>query len=124
MALAPTSTAAVQVLTSALTLLPFYLLTGPLFIAEPRVETLGSLILLGVLGSGVAYWLFHQIVAQAGSAVAATVTYTNPVIATFWGVLLLGETLHWYEPVGAILVITGAYLAQGRRLKLFRIRKS
>ena len=123
MALAPTSTAAVQVLTSALTLLPFYVLTGPLFIAEPRVETLGSLILLGVLGSGVAYWLFHQIVAQAGSAVAATVTYTNPVIATFWGVLLLGETLHWYEPVGAILVITGAYLAQDRRLKLFRIRE-
>ena len=123
MALPPTSTAAVQVLTSAVTLLPFYVLTGPLFIAQPRVETLGSLILLGVLGSGVAYWLFHQIVAQAGSAVAATVTYTNPVIATFWGVLLLGETLHWYEPVGAVLVIAGAYLAQGRKLKLFRIRE-
>ena len=123
MALPPTSTAAVQVLTSAVTLLPFYVLTGPLFIAQPRVETLGSLILLGVLGSGVAYWLFHQIVAQAGSAVAATVTYTNPVIATFWGVLLLGETLHWYEPVGALLVIAGAYLAQGRKLKLFRIRE-
>ncbi len=123
MALPPTSTAAVQVLTSAVTLLPFYVLTGPLFIAQPRVETLGSLILLGVLGSGIAYWLFHQIVAQAGSAVAATVTYTNPVIATFWGVLLLGETLHWYEPVGALLVIAGAYLAQGRKLKLFRIRE-
>lgn len=123
MALPPTSTAAVQVLTSAVTLLPFYVLTGPLFIAQPRVETLGSLILLGVLGSGIAYWLFHQIVAQAGSAVAATVTYTNPVIATFWGVLLLGETLHWYEPVGAVLVIAGAYLAQGRKLKLFRIRE-
>ena len=123
MAQPPTSTAAVQVLTSAVTLLPFYVLTGPLFIAQPRVETLGSLILLGVLGSGIAYWLFHQIVAQAGSAVAATVTYTNPVIATFWGVLLLGETLHWYEPVGALLVIAGAYLAQGRKLKLFRIRE-
>ena len=123
MALPPTSTAAVQVLTSAVTLLPCYVLTGPLFIAQPRVETLGSLILLGVLGSGVAYWLFHQIVSQAGSAGAATVTYTNPVIATFWGVLLLGETLHWYEPVGALLVIAGAYLAQGRKLKLFRIRE-
>ena len=123
MALPPTSTAAVQVLTSAITLLPFYVLTGPLFVAEPKVETVGALLLLGVFGSGIAYWLFHQIVAQAGSAVAATVTYTNPVIATFWGVLLLGETLHWYEPVGAILVITGAYLTQGRGFKLFRVRK-
>jgi drug/metabolite transporter (DMT)-like permease len=124
MALPPTSTAAVQVLTSAVTLLPFYVLTGPLFVAEPRVETVGSLVLLGVLGSGVAYWLFHQIVAQAGSAVAATVTYTNPVIATFWGVLLLSETLHWYEPVGAILVILGAYLTQGKGLRRFRVRES
>ena len=112
MQLAPTSTAAVQVLTSAAMLLPIYVLTGPLFVAEPRLETAGSLILLGVLGSGVAYWLFHQVVAQAGSQVAAMVTYTNPVIATFWGILLLGETLHWYEPVGAVLVILGAYLAQ------------
>ncbi len=114
MKLPPTSTAAVQVLSSAALLLPVYVLTGPLFIDEPRLETAGSLILLGVLGSGVAYWLFHQVVAQAGSQVAAMVTYTNPVIATFWGILLLGETLHWYEPVGAVLVLVGAYLAQGR----------
>ncbi|NBU23739.1 MAG: EamA family transporter, partial [Actinobacteria bacterium] len=34
--------------------------------------------------------------------------------ATIWGVLLLGETLHWYEPIGAVVVILGAYLAQRR----------
>ena len=112
MQLPPTSTAAVQVLTSAALLLPIYVLSGPLFVAGPRVDTVGALVLLGVLGSGVAYWLFHQVVAEAGSQVAALVTYTNPVIATFWGILLLGETLHWYEPTGAVLVLLGAYLAQ------------
>lgn len=116
-----TSAAAVQVLTSAATLLPFYLLSGPLFIAEPRLETLGALILLGVLGSGLAYALFYDVVAQAGSTVAATVTYTNPVIATFWGIALLGEPLHWYEPVGGLLVLLGAYLSQGK--PLFRVGK-
>jgi drug/metabolite transporter (DMT)-like permease len=116
-----TSAAAVQVTTSAITLLPFYVLTGPLFIAEPRLETVGALLLLGMLGSGIAYALFYDVVAQAGSTVAATVTYTNPVIATFWGILLLGEPLHWYEPVGGILVLLGAYLSQG---KLFGVRKS
>ena len=120
MKLPATVTASVQVLTSAVILLPVYLFTGPLFIAEPTVQSAGALVLLGVLGSGISYWLFHQVVATAGSAVAATVTYTNPVIATVWGVLLLGEGLHWYEPVGAILVLTGAFFAQGRRLKLKR----
>jgi drug/metabolite transporter (DMT)-like permease len=122
MQLPSTSTAMVQVFTSAITLLPFYLITGPLFIAPPRVETVGALLLLGVLGSGVAYWLFHQIVAEAGSTVSSTVTYTNPVIATIWGILLLGEPLHWYEPVGGILVLLGAFLSQGK--PLFRVRKS
>ena len=120
MKLPATVTASVQVLTSAVILLPVYLFTGPLFVAEPTVQSAGALVLLGVLGSGISYWLFHQVVATAGSAVAATVTYTNPVIATVWGVLLLGEGLHWYEPVGAILVLTGAFFAQGRRLKLLR----
>ena len=122
MQLPSTSTAMVQVFTSAITLLPIYLITGPLFIAPPRVETVGALLLLGVLGSGVAYWLFHQIVAEAGSTVSSTVTYTNPVIATIWGILLLGEPLHWYEPVGGILVLLGAFLSQGK--SLFRVRKS
>jgi drug/metabolite transporter (DMT)-like permease len=122
MQLPSTSTAMVQVFTSAITLLPLYLITGPLFIAPPRVETVGALLLLGVLGSGVAYWLFHQIVAEAGSTVSSTVTYTNPVIATIWGILLLGEPLHWYEPVGGILVLVGAFLSQGK--PLFRVRKS
>lgn len=122
MELPATSAATVQVLTSALTILPFYIFTGPLFVAAPRLETVGALLLLGVLGSGVAYWLFHQIVAEAGSTFAMTVTYTNPVIATVWGILLLGEPLHWYEPVGGILVLLGAFLSQGK--PLFRIRKS
>jgi drug/metabolite transporter (DMT)-like permease len=122
MQLPSTSTAMVQVFTSAITLLPIYLITGPLFIAPPRVDTVGALLLLGVLGSGVAYWLFHQIVAEAGSTVSSTVTYTNPVIATIWGILLLGEPLHWYEPVGGILVLLGAFLSQGK--SLFRVRKS
>jgi drug/metabolite transporter (DMT)-like permease len=118
MGLPATTTAAAQVLTAALTLLPLYLMTGPLFVAAPRFETVGALLALGVLGSGFAYRLFHGVVAQAGSASAAIVTYTNPLIATIWGVLLLSEDLHWYEPVGAVLVILGAFLAQrkGRRL--------
>ena len=120
MKLPATVTASVQVLTSAVILLPVYLFTGPLFVAEPTVQSAGALVLLGVLGSGISYWLFHQVVATAGSAVAATVTYTNPVIATVWGVLLLGEGLHWYEPAGAILVLVGAFFAQGRQLKLRR----
>ena len=104
--------AGVQVFTSAVTLLPFYLFSGPLFIAEPRLETVSALVALGVLGSGYAYRLFHGVIASAGSTVASLVTFTNPIVAAVWGILLLNEELHWYEPVGAVVIIVGAYLAQ------------
>jgi len=106
------TTAAVQVTSSAVTLLPLYLFTGPLFIAAPRVETVAALVALGVLGSGFAYRLFHGVIASAGSTTASLVTYTNPMIASVWGILLLNEELHWYEPVGAVIVILGVWIAQ------------
>ena len=111
------TTAAIQVSTSAITLMPLYLLTGPLFVAEPRVETVGALLALGILGSGFAYSLFHGVIAKAGSATASLVTYTNPMLAAVWGVLLLSEELHWYEPVGAVIIIFGVWFAQRRSLK-------
>lgn len=122
MGLPGVTTAAVQVSTSALTLLPLYLLTGPLFVAEPRLETVTALLALGVLGSGFAYRLYHGVIASAGSATASLVTYTNPVLAAVWGVLLLSEELHWYEPVGALVVVFGVWYAQ--RSGKLRVRKS
>lgn len=117
MNLSGTSSAAAQVFTSALTLLPFYLFTGPLFTGPPSMESLLALLALGVLGSGFAYRLFHDVVKAAGSTVALTVTFTNPVLATIWGILLLGEELHWYEPIGGAVVILGAWLAQNKSSK-------
>ena len=111
------SSAAAQVSTSAITLLPFYLFSGPLITASPSIESLLSIIALGVLGSGYAYRLYHDVIKDAGSTVASTVTFTNPVVATIWGILLLSEELHWYEPIGGVVVILGAWLAQHKATK-------
>ena len=117
MGLSGTSSAAAQVFTSAITLLPFYLFTGPLITSAPSLESILAILALGILGSGFAYRLFHDVIKAAGSTVASTVTFTNPVLATIWGILLLGEELHWYEPIGGAVVILGAWLAQNKSSK-------
>jgi drug/metabolite transporter (DMT)-like permease len=68
---------------------------------------------LGGLGSGIAYVFYFRVIADAGSAIANTVTYITPLVAVLLGVLVLGETLYWYEPVGAFVVILGAAISQG-----------
>jgi drug/metabolite transporter (DMT)-like permease len=51
---------------------------------------------------------------EAGSAVASTVTYLTPVVAVIVGVIFLNEKVTWYEPVGALIVLLGAAIAQER----------
>jgi len=109
-----------QIGTASLTLLPVYLLSGPLLISNPTLIAIVSTVILGALGSGVAYLLFYKILDVVGSAIAASVTYITPIIAVVLGVVLLNEQLHWYEPVGGIIVILGAAISQGSILSLFK----
>jgi drug/metabolite transporter (DMT)-like permease len=54
----------------------------------------------------------------AGSAIASTVTYVTPVVAVIVGIIFLGESVAWYEPIGAGIVLLGAAVGQ-QRIKLF-----
>lgn len=96
------------------------MMVGPLLITGTEVEgsiTLHvglSLLALGALSSGVAYILNFHIIAQAGATTASSVTYLTPVVAAVVGVSLLGETMAWHEPVGALVVLLGVAISQGR----------
>ena len=109
--------AAAQVSMGAITLLPFYLLDG---IAKDqyRLGPVVAMIVLGVFGSGFAYIWNFKIMEAAGSAIASTVTYVTPVVAVIVGIIFLGESIVWNEPVGAVIVLLGAAIGQ-QRIKIF-----
>jgi len=113
-----------QIGTASVTLLPVYLLSAPLITSNPTLIAIVSILILGALGSGVAYLLFYKVLDVVGSAIAASVTYITPIIAVVLGVALLNEQLHWYEPVGGIIVILGAAISQGSILNLFQRKQN
>jgi drug/metabolite transporter (DMT)-like permease len=80
----------------------------------------GSIIALGVLGSGLAYVFNYAVVRARGSAVASTVTYVIPVVSTILGAVVLNESLHWNQPVGVALLLAGIAFSQGRLAALVR----
>lgn len=116
--LSPESMATTQVSLAALTLLPLYLYDG-IAKDEYRVGPVLAMFALGVFGSGFAYIWNFTIMRAAGSAIASSVTYVTPVVAVAVGLIFLQEKLHWYEPLGALIVLLGAAIAQGR-IKLER----
>ncbi|MFE7646000.1 DMT family transporter [Streptomyces phaeoluteigriseus] len=89
----------------------------PLFTTFPTrfpVLPLLAIAALGALGTGLALLIQYGLVAEVGPTTAQMVTYFIPVIATAAGVALLGESLTWSTPVGAVIVLAGAALTQVR----------
>jgi drug/metabolite transporter (DMT)-like permease len=111
--LKPEVMAATQVTLGAITLLPLFLFDG-IAKDEYRVGPVLAMVALGVFGSGFAYIWNFTIMRDAGSAIASSVTYITPLVAVLVGFIFLSETLHWYEPAGAVIVLLGAAIAQGR----------
>lgn len=74
--------------------------------------SLAGLVILGVIGTGVAYVLNYQIIASEGATIASTVTYLLPVIAIVLGVLILGESITVTVLAGIALVLAGVALTR------------
>lgn len=111
--LKPEALATCQLLMAAVTLLPLFIFDG---FSSNNYESrsIFAMLCLGIFGSGFAYIWNFSVTAAAGSAIGSTVTYITPVVAVIVGWLYLNEEIVWHEPVGALVVIIGALLSQGR----------
>jgi drug/metabolite transporter (DMT)-like permease len=94
------------------------LLTAPVGIATlpgsvPGWKVAGSVLALGVVGTGVAYVLYFELLRTAGPSRAILVTYLVPAVAVLYGVLLLDEPLRVAAIVGLALILCGVALAAG-----------
>jgi drug/metabolite transporter (DMT)-like permease len=107
-----------QLILASFTLLPLYLFDG-IAKDEYRLGPVLSMIALGVFGSGFAYLWNFKVMQIAGSAIASSVTYLTPVVAVIVGIIFLNEGITWNEPIGALVVLLGAAIAQ-ERIRLSR----
>ena len=76
-------------------------------------RVVASIVLLGVLSTGLAYVLYFRLIANAGPQNAVSVTFLIPLFAIGWGWLFLGETLTWSLAAGCAVVLLGTALATG-----------
>jgi hypothetical protein len=67
----------------------------------------GAVLLLGVMGTGVAYALNYRIIGEQGATTAALTTYIVPVVAVVVGVVVLDEPFEWRLLLGGALTVAG-----------------
>jgi drug/metabolite transporter (DMT)-like permease len=78
------------------------------------LDTVVSIVWLGLLGSFVAYLLYFFLIGRLGATRAATTGYLFPVVGVTLGVVGLGESVDWRLAAGLVMVLGGIVLANLR----------
>jgi drug/metabolite transporter (DMT)-like permease len=82
----------------------------------PGIDAVGSLVALGVLGTGLAFVFFYSLVASEGPAKASLVAYVAPGFSVVYGVTLLDERFTATTAAGLVLILAGSWVAAEGRL--------
>ncbi|MFD0274418.1 DMT family transporter [Kitasatospora sp. NPDC127111] len=88
----------------------------------PGAGPAAALLVLGALGTGVAYILNLNLVRGAGATVAAAVTYVTPLWSTALGAVLLAEPVGWNALLGGLAVIAAVALTRAPAARAARRR--
>ena len=110
----PIGLVAAAMLASALMTLPFAAIGFPA--GAPGLGAAGSLVALGVLGTGLAFVLFYGLIVRVGPGRASLVAYVAPGFAVIYGVALLDEGFGLASLAGLLMVVAGSWLAAEGRL--------
>lgn len=71
---------------------------------------LGTIFLLGVFGTGLAFIIYYYIIEKLGAVNAASVTYIPPVVALIIGYLFVGENITLLDIFSTVLIFSGVFL--------------
>lgn len=115
--IAPAALCTYQMGLGAVALIVSVDMTGAGAILKDTKATLGLVLGLGTVGTGIAYILYYLLVQKLGAIRTASVTYVPPVVALFIGCVLNGEPLEMLDLAATGAILIGVFTMQtGRQL--------
>ena len=102
----------VQLGSSAAVLLPYVLLTEDMGALTFTPGTIGLLLVVGIVHTGIAYALYFGSLMQLKAQTAAILSYIDPVVAVLLSALVLREHMSLLSGLGAILVLGAAVVSE------------
>src|SRR5215218_1467946 len=107
--------------TSLVSIFVTTVLTAPLALATlpsalPGARALLSVLVLGAVGTALAFVIFYKLINEVGAGRASLVSYLAPGVALFYGALLLDEAITAAAIAGLALILGGVALAGRKRV--------
>ena len=100
---------------SAVVLLPYMLLTEAPILTPPPVEGVLLLLLVGVVHTGLAYFLYFGAICRLPAQTVAVYSYIDPVFAIVLSSVLTRTMLTVPELVGAAMILGAALISDSKK---------
>jgi drug/metabolite transporter (DMT)-like permease len=105
-------TSFVSLSTASLLTLPVAAATAPS--ATPGLRAVVAVLVLGAVGTALAFVIFYKLIAEVGAGRASLVSYLAPGVALFYGALFRDEAITVAAVGGLALILGGVALASRR----------
>ena len=94
-----------QFLAAVVVLVPYVFLTDGVNIATLKYEGLISLLIVGVIHTGITYLLYFSSLKEMDGQQVAVLSYIDPLVAILISVFILKEGITWVQIVGGVLIL-------------------
>ena len=93
-------------------LLPIAFIFEEPFNSNPRLDSVLSLIYLGSVATGFAWWLRFKILMKNGLVFQTQVAYLIPIFGVIFGMVFLNEQITWKVFVSLVIIMSGIYIVK------------
>ena len=77
---------------------------------QEKVQTsLGFIVVLGIVGTGLANIYFYRLIQMSSPIFASNVTYLIPIVATIWS-MIFNEGVTLLQIIGTVIILLGVYI--------------
>jgi len=97
---------------SVIFLLPISFIFEDPLSSHPTLESVLSLVYLGVIATGFAWWLRFKILTKNGLIFQTQVAYLIPIFGVIFGSLILKEQITWKVLASLVIIIAGIHIVK------------
>ena len=110
--ISPIETTVVQLFAAALTALPYVLAVEDLSDVTLGTKAVILLLVVGVVHTGIAYWLYFGSFRSLKAQSVAVISYVDPALAIVLSALILREPIGVLEIIGAVLILGSTLICE------------
>jgi drug/metabolite transporter (DMT)-like permease len=111
-------TTLIQLLVSALVLLPYVLIRDHFDFSGVDSKSIVLILIVGIVHTGIAYFMYFGSVKELSGQTIAVLSYIDPISAVIMAAIFLGESMSIIQIIGGILILGSTFVSEKLDMKM------